>query len=335
MCEKYDIDDKTRFLVLYLDAKLDVHAISTIINRSERTIRNWEAKIKEGQNIRVPLKGRGRKKLIAEETENKIIRMVNENLEGASLRKIAARIGISKTTIASILAKKGFKYKGFDQSIAYEEEEIMIRTDFCKKLLAEENKLIYRAFFSDEMGIELNQAYRTRAWQPPAEKIRKKSSTENVKLNCWGAISAQGATSLEIYKKGMRGEFFRKVIENHKEEMERLYPDGEFYLIQDNHPTHRMNEDWIVHEQKIKLIKLPRRSPDLNIIEKLWLVLKERVAGDAPTNEKELRESLVRNWEILTKPDRLQPFFEGLERRCITCILKIEEEKREGFIKKS
>lgn len=126
-------------------------------------------------------------------------------------------------------------------------------------LLAEDNKLIYRTFFSDEMGIELNQAHKTRAWQPPDEKFRKKSVLDNVKLNCLGAISAQGATSLEIYKKGMNGILFRKVIERHKDEMERLYPDGEFYLTQDNHPSHRMNEDWIVTEEKINLVKLPRR----------------------------------------------------------------------------
>ena len=319
MCEKYDIDDKTRFLVLYFDAKLDANEISKIINRSFRTIRSWEIKTQNGENIRATIKGRGRKKSIHEETENKIIQMVHENHEGASLRKLAARIGISRTSIANVLAKKGFKYRGYDQSFTYEEEEIMIRADFCKKLLAEEGRLIYRTFFSDEMGIELSNAHKTRAWQPPTEKLRKKAVTENVKLNCWGAISAQGATSLEIYKKGMNGELFRKVIEGHKEEMERLYPDGDFYLLQDNHPTHRMNEDWIVNEQNVKLVKLPRRSPDLNIIENLWLALKERVKGDAPTSENELRESLVRNWEILTKPDRLSPFFEGLRRKCMRC----------------
>ena len=325
MCEKYGIDDKTRFLVLHFDAKLDHFEISKIINRSERTTHYWATRLKKGEDIRTVKAGRGRKKSITEEMENKIIQIVTQNPEGTSRNKLAARIGISKTSIGCILAKKGFKYRGFDQSIVYEEDEIMCRSDFCKKMLSEENRLMYRTFFSDEMGIELNQAHKTRAWQPPDEKLRKKSIIENVKLNCWGAISVQGATTLEIYKKGMNGLLFRKVIERHKEEMERLYPDGEFYLTQDNHPTHRMNEEWIVNDQKINLIKLPRRSPDLNIIEYLWTALKERVAGDAPTNEKELRECLVRNWEILTQPERLHPFFEGLMRRCAKCVVKEEE----------
>ena len=322
MCEKYGIDDKTRFLVLLLDAQLKGPEISRIINKTMRTVQRWIRKTRNGEDIRIHKKRKGRKKAITEEIEEKIIRMVKENPESATSTKIAARFGISSRSVQRILSKKGFKYRVFDRTIIYDEDERSFRVEFCKKMLSDEGNLIFRAFYSDEMGIELNNARGLRAWQTPTEKIRRKAILENVKLDCWGAISAQGATSLDIYKKGMNGELYRQVIERHKEEMERFYPDGEFYLIQDNHPSHRMNEEWIVQEQNLHLIKLPRRSPDLNIIEHLWLALKERVAGDAPTNEKELSASLVKNWEILTKPDRLQPFFETLQSRYMECIVK-------------
>ena len=322
MCEKFDIDDKTRFLVLYLDAKLDVQEITKIINRSRRTVGRWKAIADSGGDIRIHKKGTGRPKLITEDTENKIIQIIKANPEGSSTTKLGARFGISKTSIANLLTKRGFKYKGFEDrsSLLYNEEERGIRVDFCKKMLSDEGKLIYRTFFSDEMGIELNRVYKNKAWQTATENIRRKNAIESVKLDCWGAISAQGATSLDIYRKGMKGELYRQVIKRHKTEMEQLYDDGEFYFIQDNHATHRMNEQWIVEEQKLHLIKLPRRSPDLNIIECLWVALKERVASDGPTNEKELRASLVSNWEILTKADRLRPFFEGLHRRYVECV---------------
>ena len=320
MCEKFGIDYKTRFLVLYFDAQMDIHEISKIISRPVRTMRHWLTVIKKGEDIRIVKKGRGPKRSITEETENKIIQMVNEDTEGTSLRKIAARTGLAHSTISGILAKKGFKYKTFDQSIVFEEDERMIRVDFCKRMLADEGNLIYKTFYSDEMGIELSSARKTKGWHNPSEKIKRKLATENTKLSCWGAISAKGATSLEIYKKGMNGDLFRQVIENHKEEMENLYPEGEFYFIQDNHPTHRMNEDWMIQEQKLEIIKLPRRSPDLNIIENLWITLKDRVKRDAPMNEKELRVSLLNNWMSLTKPERMQPFFEGLQRRYKECV---------------
>lgn len=322
MCEKYGIDDKTRFLVLYLDAHMDVSEISKIINRCLNTIYRWVSTTKKGEDIRLPKTRGGHNKLINEETETKIMQMIHENPEGTSLRKLAARIGLSKSTVGNVLSKMGLKYKGFDKGIIYTEEERMIRIDFCNRMLSDEGKLLYRTFFSDEMGIELFKAHKNKAWQFPTEKIKKKSAVENVKLDCWGAISARGATSLDIYKKGMKGDLYRRIIESHKEEMERLYADGDFFFIQDNHPTHRMNEEWMIKEQKIELIKLPTRSSDLNIIENLWLAMKERVKSDAPTNEKEMRESLVKNWEILTKPDRMQRFFEGLHRKYMECIAK-------------
>ena len=321
MCEKYDIDDKTRFLVLYFDARMNAQEISQIIKRHRKTVWRWVSQINKGEDIRIPKKKGGHNKSTTEEIEDKIIQMIKENPQGTSLKKLAARIGgISTTSIHRVLAKKGIKYKPFDRGIIYTEEERLIRMDFCRKMLSDEGKLIYRTFFSDEMGMELNKTHKSKAWQLPNEKIKKKGTAENVKLDCWGAISAQGATSIDIYKKGMKGERYREVIQSHKAEMEALYPDEEFYFLQDSHPTHRMNEDWIIREQKLKLIKLPKRSPDLNIIENLWAALKERVAGDVPTNEKELRTSLLSNWEVLTKPDRLQTLFEGLHRRYILCV---------------
>ena len=40
MCEKFGIDYKTRFLVLYFDAQMDIHEISKIISRPVRTMRH-------------------------------------------------------------------------------------------------------------------------------------------------------------------------------------------------------------------------------------------------------------------------------------------------------
>lgn len=320
MSEKYGIDDRTRFLVLYLDAHWGVNEILRVLNREKVTLQKWEEKTKKGLDIRYIKKGKDRKRKITEETENRIIQLVRENPEAASSTKIATQLGLSTTSVWKVLTNNGFRYKTFDNSIIYSPDEKMIRVDFCKKMLAHGGKLIYRTFFSDEMGIVLNKVHKTKAWQIPAEKIKRKRVTENVKLNVWGAISSEGATSLDIYETGMNGSFYQEVVERHKTEMEKLFPDGEFYFLQDNHPSHKMNENWIIGSQKLELVKMPKRSPDLNIIENMWSALKERVASDVPTNERELRASLLRNWEILTNPDRLLPYFEALHRRYIECV---------------
>lgn len=324
MCDKFGIDDKTRFLVLHLDAHLDAIEISKIINRSVRIVRCWETRTKKGEDIRNLKKKDKSEKVITEEIENKIIQMVKDNPEGASVKKLAGQIGIPMNAVQRVLTSKGYKYVGFDKTVIYLEEEKQVRVEFCNRMLADEGKLIYRSFFSDEMGIELNYTHKARAWQIPSEKIRKTSVPilDNIKLDCWGAISVQGATTLDVYRKGMRGELYREIIERHKPEMEKLYPDGDFYFIQDNHPVHRMNEDWLVKKQNLKLIKWPRRSPDLNVIENLWAALKEKVISEVPNDEQEMRASLLNNWEKLTAPDKLKPMFEALHRRYMDCVTK-------------
>ena len=328
MSDKYGVDDKTRFLVLFLDAQMTNAAIANLINRPLRTIEGWSAATRKGRDIRAPRKGKT--KTIKEDLEDKVIQMVKDNPEKITTIKLATHFGISRSSIMKILAKKGFKYLGYDRSVIYDEEERAIRVDFCNHMLSNDGKLIYQSFFSDEMGIQLNNP-RRRAWQVPSKKIRRKSASDNIKLQCWGAISARGATSLEIYKSGMNGEYFRKTIEQHKPEMEALYPDGEFYFIQDNLSAHRMNEEWLIKQQKLKLIKWPRRSPDLNIIENLWIALKKRVREDAPKNEKELKICLLRNWEILTTPEKLQSCFEALHSKYMECV-SIDGQKLPGSV---
>lgn len=318
MCDKYQIDNKTRFLVLYLDAQMGAQEIATILNQPCKTVRYWISRTQNGEDIRTNTRT-GRPRCMNEETEDKIIQMVKANPEGMTILKLAAITGYSRSSIGKLLRRKGYKYLGYDRSVIYDEEERAIRVEFCNHMLANEGKLIYSSFFSDEMGFQLNNA-RRRCWQIPPKKLRRKDKKENVKLGCWGAISAQGATSLEIYKGGMNGDFFRQVIERHKPEMETLFPDGDFYFIQDNLSAHRKSEDWLIKQQHIKLIKWPRRSPDLNIIEHLWVALKSKVRQDSPTNENELRESLLRNWELLTNPERLHMCFEALHSRYMECV---------------
>lgn len=296
MCEKYGIDDTTRFLVLYFDAQMDVLQISKVINRPITTVRYWEFKTKKGENIRKYTKGNGPNGKIIEEIESKIGQMDNKSLDGSAVAR-----------------KSG-------QNMIHDEKEIMARVEFCKKMLSDEGEFVCRAFFAGELEIELFSTQKMGTGNLSSKKNKGKNVTENTKLTCWGAVSARGATSLEISTKGMDVKLFRQVIENNKEEMRKLYSDGDFYFVQNSQIAHRMNSNWTSPGQRWKIIKFPRRSPDLSVMESLWRAMKERVRSDAPTNENELKESLFRNWKILTQLDSLQALFEGLHRRCVECI---------------
>lgn len=323
MISDFQIDDKTRFLVLYLDAEMKPSRISRILNRPERTIRDWIKKTDEGKDIRV-IEGRGPKSSLSEPLKKKILRQVRETPHKASTRKLAAKNGIGKTTIHDLMVQKGLRYGKIDTLPELTAEQREERLDFCNEMLLNNGEKVYQTFFSDEMGIKLSETKKEKAWHMPRKKVKTEKPSQDVKLNCWAAVSAEGATSLKIFKENLRGPLYQSIIEEHIPEMEEMLPDG-YYFIHDNHPTHKPIENWM-EKNELERLQFPTYSPDLNIIENLWSALKGSVACDAPRTENQLKKSLQKNWETLTTPDNLRPYFANLHDRYFECIE--EEGKR-------
>lgn len=315
----FGIDVKTRFLVLYLDAEMKPSRISRLIGKTERTIKNWIEKTDSGEDVRI-VKRRGTKAKVDQKIKKKIMRQVSESPHRATTRKLAARNDLSKSTIHNIIVEKGYKYgnnKSLPQLTDAQRDD---RVDFCEYMTANHGDKIYETFYSDEMGIRLSKAKKDKHWYAPGKKIKTEKPVQDVKLNCWGAISYRGATSLEIFHENLDHTVYESIIEKHLPEMDEIYPDG-YYFMHDNHKAHTYVEDWM-EENDMALHRFPPYSPDLNIIENFWSTLKERVVSDAPHTEVTLVKSLQRNWEILTTPENLRPYFESLHDRYFECIEK-------------
>lgn len=173
-------------------------------------------------------------------------------------------------------------------------------------------------FYSDEMGITLSDAHKDKVWNPPKKKVKVALPQKDIKLNCWGAISPQGVTSLHIYKGTLNTDTYCDILEEHKHEMDQMFPRG-YNFQHDSLPAHVAAEDWML-EQNFDLVDFPTYSPDLSPIENVWSTLKEAVAVDNPKTEKQLRKSLLKNWDIVTNVNNLQPYFESLYNRYGECI---------------
>ena len=85
-----------------------------------------------------------------------------------------------------------------------------------------------------------------------------------------------------------------------------------FYFMHDDPQSLLLMEDGtLVHRStlpkqwreahKMTKITWPTNSPDLNPIENLWMILKDRIQNDIrPNNKQELVESIERAWEAIT-----------------------------------
>lgn len=185
-------------------------------------------------------------------------------------------------------------------------------------MLEDDGQKLGTTFYSDEMGIRLFDAQPKKAWGETCKKIKMEKPLHDIKLSCWGAISRRGSTSLHIFKGNLNGPLYETILQEHTQEMQELYPSG-FWFQHDNLPVHQCVEDWMA-DNGLERVSFPSYSPDLTPIENLWATLKHSVRCDAPLSEGDLRQSLTRNWKILTSKKNLKPYFDSLSHRYQECI---------------
>lgn len=75
----------------------------------------------------------------------------------------------------------------------------------------------------------------SKGWQDPRKKIKLSKPKKDVKLNCWGAISLKGATSLHIFEENLDQKKYQAILEEYYSELKQLYPKS-FYFVHDNQP---------------------------------------------------------------------------------------------------
>lgn len=112
-------------------------------------------------------------------------------------------------------------------------------------------------FFSDEMSIWLDKSVPGGRWKEEMEIEASSESTSSTameeeeveerdneyigshgpKVHCWAAISARGATRLEIFKDNFNGPRYKVLLQKGRKQMQKLYPEG-WILQHDGHPVH-------------------------------------------------------------------------------------------------
>ena len=221
------------------------------------------------------------------------MRTTRRNPSKTSVWNLNNQYEIGKTTAHQILTNKNFQYQKVPKTKILTQKELNNRVSFCKDMINKNGKRIHNSYFADEMGISLSEAHREKVWNPPRKKVKVEEPRQDIRLNCWAAISENGATKLHIYKETLETRTYENILQQHKKEMDRLYPQG-YYFIHDNSKVHIAAQNWM-KGQNFNLIKFPTYSPDLSPIENLWGTLKAAVAKDNPKTEASLRKSLLNN----------------------------------------
>ncbi len=118
-------------------------------------------------------------------------------------------------------------------------------------------------------------------WIPKGEERWIKTNTGRKRLNINGALNLDGLTGPTIItrlEETINADAMILLIKNIKE----AQPEGEIYLILDNaRYNHAIKvKTYLKKSARIHLIFLPSYSPNLNVIERLWLFFHQKILYD-------------------------------------------------------
>jgi hypothetical protein len=156
-----------------------------------------------------------------------------------------------------------------------------------------------------------------------AHTTTRRAFTQRVMV--WGCFARTGVGALHVCTQTMTASRYIDVLEQHLQpSAERLFPGTGFYHFQqDNAPAHKavITRAWFA-ANGITTMEWPAYSPDLNPIENLWNILKEKVRRESFTKKEDLIRRVKEIWsndpEITTHCQHLSDSMVNRIRECIT-----------------
>ena len=145
------------------------------------------------------------------------------------------------------------------------------------------------------------QSYERYSWDCLAPTF--KSGRTSVMI--WGAFTGYEKCPIVIIPSDRRtsADFVDIVYEGRLSGFYFMHDDPQsLLLMEDGTPMHcsTLPKQWR-EAHKMTKITWPANSPDLNPIENLWMILKDRIQNDTrPNNKQELVEKIERAWEAIT-----------------------------------
>ena len=184
-----------------------------------------------------------------------------------------------------------------------------------------------KVLFSDESPFQLRDNGKKRVWKLCEEEFHCSHYTgtvkHDVKINVWGCFSYDGVGTLYLVDGNMDARQYCKILKSAMlPSADVHFPDGEFIFQQDNDPKHTSSMVYEYLDSKgIDYMDWPAYSPDLNPIENLWAILKQRMRDRKCRNEDELWEYVQEAWYNLPV-EMLAGLIDSMQRRCRAVIEK-------------
>jgi transposase len=116
----------------------------------------------------------------------------------------------------------------------------------------------------------------------------------------WGAIVSTGKIYIEAYEGNMTAEKYTEMLQNRVFPVLRDSMDNNFILQQDGARAYTAKAVTEMLEQEgVETLAWLARSPDLNPVENVWHLLKNKVYKRVPNTLNELEDYILDEWDRL------------------------------------
>lgn len=281
-----------------------------------RGIRKWKA---TGAIKRAP--GGGRPPKMDGLMRQRLYQLAIHNPEKSN-RQFAHEVGlryglvVDAATIGRTLGKLGLTRKKPRNVPLLTERHKRLRLAWC---LANRNKNFKRVVFTDESRMQFYANCRrliTKKGEMPIAPRMKFGPA----MMIWGGISWRGATPLAVVEGSIDSDKYTKVLQwNLLPSMKTLYPGG-FVLCEDNAPCHKAKKTkkWMA-DNGITVLPWPANSPDLNVVENCWGLIKTIMSTEKRTTVADWKAKIEKIWRDFGH-DYFQSLIESMPDRIEQCI---------------
>ena len=204
---------------------------------------------------------------------------------------------VSKSTVRRNLIDLGWKKKTGIHSPLMKQEHKDRRVEWC---LAHENFNWENVIFTDESSIWV-YPNNVKLWTKSASAPLYRRPKYSPKFHVWGGISLLGTTPLCVFEGNLTSQRYTDILENFLLPNADVFFGNDWILQQDNDPKHTAKhaKQWF-QEKNVTVLPFPAYSPDLNPIENIWGIMKERVNQKGLTKVEDMKREVVRYWDSIT-----------------------------------
>lgn len=252
----------------------------------------------------------GRPPKIKPRDYRKLERIVKTNRR-CSLSDITAKFNeerpepVSRRTIQHNLHKNNYRRSVAKKKLVIKEINRKKRLAWCrgKRQWSVENWK--RVIFSDESKIMIGHDERVRIWRKRDEGwrpdlVEKRNSQAKYEVMIWGCICWEGVGTMTPIEGNINAAKYQDILEeNLWPVLARHFPQNGYFFQDDNAPVHRARSTQeYVARNRINCLSWPAQSPDLNIIENVWLFIKRKLQSrsGAIKSKENLIEEIRQIW---------------------------------------